>query len=512
MTPQLTHRQILTVLSGLLTGMVLAALDQTVVATALPTIVVELGGLSKLSWVVTAYMLAATISAPLYGKLGDMLGRKYVFQAAIVLFLVGSILSGASRSMIQLILFSALQGLGAGGLMVTAQAIIADIVTPRERGRYQGYMGAVFGAASILGPLLGGFCTDHLSWRWVFYINVPVGILALYVTAAVLPAPPRRGEAEKRLPVDYVGTVLLGTAITCVVLLATWGGSVFPWDSAPVRGLGLGSLVLFLAFCLTELRAKDPLIPPPMFKDLTFSLASGTSFIIGFGMFGVISFLPVFLQVASGATATSSGFLLLPFMLGLLTASILSGQAVSRTGRYKVFPVCGTMIATIGMFLLSRMTPDTTRATSSAYMAIAGAGLGLTMQVMVVAMQNSIARQYLGVATSTVSFFRSVGGSFGVAIFGAVFNGRLVAELARRSAGNLLEGHATERAGGLLRTLENLPPGPRRELAAAFAHALTGTFLVAVPCTAVAIVLAMLLPEKPLRGREQPHEVVNRAA
>jgi hypothetical protein len=315
------------------------------------------------------------------------------------------------------------------------------------------------------------------------------------VTAAVLPAPPRRAEAEKRLPVDYVGTVLLGTAITCVVLLATWGGSIFPWDSAAVRGLGLGSLVLFLAFCLTELRAKDPLIPPPMFKDLTFDLASGTSFIIGFGMFGVISFLPVFLQVASRATA-----------------SILSGQAVSRTGRYKVFPVCGTVIATIGMFLLSRMTPDTTRATSSAYMAVAGAGLGLTMQVMVVAMQNSIAREYLGVATSTVSFFRSVGGSFGVAVFGAVFNGRLGAELARRSTGNLLEGHATERAGGLLRTLENLPPGPRRELAAAFAHALTGTFLVAVPCTAVAIALAMLLPEKPLRGREQPQEAVTGAA
>jgi EmrB/QacA subfamily drug resistance transporter len=497
-----THRQIVAILGALMMGMMLAALDQTIVATALPTIVAELGGLSRLSWVVTAYMLASTISAPLYGKLGDILGRKYVFQAAIVVFLVGSVLSGASRSMVQLVAFRGVQGLGAGGLMVTAQAIIADIVSPRERGRYQGYMGAVFATASVLGPVLGGFFADHLSWRWVFYINVPLGVAALFVTAAVLHAPPKRSAGAVRLPVDYVGAALLAAAVTCLVLVTTWGGSVFPWSSPVSRGLGVGCVALFIAFAIVEARATDPLIPPSLFRDRTFDIASATSFIIGFGMFGVISFIPVFMQVASGASATGSGLMILPLMLGMLSASMVSGQLVSRTGRYKRFPVVGTALATVGMFLFSRMTPDTSRVVASVDMAIAGVGLGLTMQVMVVAMQNTAERRNLGVATSTVTFFRSVGGSCGVALFGAIFNSRLAVELlGTPEASTLLSGHSV-RGGGLLKLLETLAPEPRHEIAGAFARALSVAFLVAAPCLAVAFILVLFLQEKPLRGRE----------
>jgi EmrB/QacA subfamily drug resistance transporter len=497
----LTHRQIVTILGALMMGMMLAALDQTIVATALPTIVADLGGLSRLSWVITAYMLASTISAPLYGKLGDVIGRKYVFQVAIGMFLVGSILSALSQSMVQLIIFRALQGLGAGGLMVTAQAIIADIVSPRERGRYQGYMGAVFGTASILGPVLGGFFTDHLSWRWVFYINIPLGIAALFVTAAVLGAPPKRAANAAPRNVDYLGAAVLAAAVTCVVLVSTWGGSFLPWSSLAARGLAAGCVGLFVVFALVERRALDPLIPPPLFSDRTFDLASATSFIIGFGMFGAISFLPVFMQVAAGATATSSGLLLLPLMLGVLGASVVSGQFVSRTGRYKRYPVCGTALATLGMFLFSRMTPDTPRLVSTLFMAIAGVGIGLTMQVMVVAMQNSIERKYLGVATSTVTFFRAVGGSCGVALFGAIFNGHLAGELAGTPGGALLAGH-TMRGAALFHVLETLAPEDRREVAGAFTHSLSASFLVAVPCLALAFVLVLFLEEKELRGRD----------
>jgi EmrB/QacA subfamily drug resistance transporter len=498
----LTHRQIVAILGALMMGMMLAALDQTIVSTALPTIVAELGGLSRLSWVVTAYMLASTISAPLYGKLGDIVGRKYVFQAAIVVFLVGSVLSGASRSMIELVVFRAVQGLGAGGLMVTAQAIIADIVSPRERGRYQGFMGAVFATASILGPVLGGFFTDHLSWRWVFYINVPLGVAALFVTAAVLHAPPKTAADAPKRSIDYVGAVLLASAVTGLVLLTTWGGSVFPWGSIVIRSLGVGCAALFIVFVLVERRAADPLIPPAIFRDRTFDIASATSFIIGFGMFGVISFLPMFMQVASGATATGSGLMILPLMLGMLTASMVSGLLVSHTGRYKRFPVLGTALATLGMVLFSRMTPDTSRAVSSLYMAVSGVGLGLTMQVMVVAMQNTAERRHLGVATSTVTFFRSVGGSCGVALFGAIFNSRLAVELAATpEASALLSGHSV-RGRGLFKLLETLPPEPRREIAGAFARALSVSFLVAAPCLAIAFFLVLFLQEKPLRGRE----------
>ena len=498
--PSLSHREILVILGSLLMGMMLAALDQTIVATALPTIVGELGGLSRLSWVITAYMLASTISTPIYGKVGDTIGRKLTFQAAIAIFLVGSILSGLATSMVQLVGFRAIQGLGAGGLMVTAQAIIADIVSPRERGRYQGYVGAVFGAASVLGPLLGGFFTDHLSWRWVFFINIPLGVGALVVTAAVLPSAPPRAAGSERPRVDYLGIALLSTAVACIVLLTTWGGSVFPWSSPIMLQLSAACVILLGLFAVVERRAADPLIPPALFRDRSFDLAAATSFVIGFAMFGVISFIPVFMQVVSGASATSSGLALLPLMIGLFSASILSGRQISRTGKYKRYPVIGTALATLGIYLFSTMTEETPRALSTLYMALAGMGLGLTMQVMVVAMQNSVERRYLGVGTSTVTFFRSVGGSCGVALFGAIFNHRLGSELASIPGGDILTG-SSGHAGGLLRALGTLPPDVRHQVAGAFARSLSTSFFVAAPCLATTFLLVLFLEEKPLRGR-----------
>jgi EmrB/QacA subfamily drug resistance transporter len=414
---ELSHRQLLVIFSALMLGMLLAALDQTIVATALPTIVGDLGGLNHLSWVVTAYLLAATVSTPLYGKLGDLYGRKRIFQAAIVIFLVGSVLAGLSQSMGQLIVFRAIQGLGGGGLMVTAQAIIGDVVSPRERGRYMGYFGAVFGGAMVAGPLAGGFFTDHLTWRWVFYINLPLGLAALVVTTVALHA----REARVRHRIDYLGAALLAAGVACVVLLTTWGGTEYAWGSSTIVGLGLAAAVLLTAFALVERRAAEPIIPLALFRNSTFDVSSAVSFIIGFAMFGVISFLPLYLQLVTGASATNSGLLLLPLMFGLLGASTLSGQLISRTGRYKVFPVAGTAIAAVGMWLLSTMTPTTGRATSTVYMVVLGIGIGLVMQVVILATQNAVDRRDLGVATGTVSFFRSVGGSFGVAVFGAIF-------------------------------------------------------------------------------------------
>jgi EmrB/QacA subfamily drug resistance transporter len=497
--PELSHRQLLVIFSALMLGMLLAALDQTIVATALPTIVGDLGGLNHLSWVVTAYLLAATVSTPLYGKLGDLYGRKLIFQAAIVIFLAGSVLAGLSQSMGQLIVFRAIQGLGGGGLMVTAQAIIGDVVSPRERGRYMGYFGAVFGGAMVAGPLAGGFFTDHLTWRWVFYVNLPLGLAALVVTTLALHA----REARVRHRIDYLGATLLAAGVACVVLVTTWGGTEYAWGSLTIVGLGLAAAVLLTAFALVERRATEPIIPLALFGNSTFDVASAVSFIIGFAMFGVISFLPLYLQLVTGASATNSGLLLLPLMFGLLGASTLSGQLISRTGRYKVFPVAGTAIAAVGMWLLSTMTPATGRATSTVYMIVVGIGIGLVMQVVILATQNAVDRRDLGIATGTVSFFRSVGGSFGVAVFGAIFTHRLADELARRPPAGVL---ARARAGGgsavgslSPRALDALPGPLRRGFVEAFSSSLTATFRYAVPCILVAFLVTWLLREQPLR-------------
>jgi EmrB/QacA subfamily drug resistance transporter len=497
-SPFLGHRQILTVLGALMLGMLLAALDQTIVSTALPTIVGDLGGLNHLSWVVTSYLLAATISTPLYGKLGDLFGRKPLFQLAIAIFLVGSMLSGLSQNMLELIAFRALQGLGAGGLMVSAQAIIGDVVPPRERGKYQGMMGGIFALASIAGPLLGGFLTDHASWRWIFYINVPLGALALVVTATALPATVRRVSHR----IDWAGAALLAAATTAVILLATWGGTQFGWLSAPIIVLALAGVALLGAFVVLERRVAEPIIPPRLFRSSVFNVASAVGFVIGFAMFGAIVFLPLFLQLVDGASATSSGLNLLPLMVGLLAASIGSGQVISRIGRYKVFPVMGTALAAIAMLLLSTINPQTSRLLLSVYMVILGAGLGMVMQVLVLAVQNSAERRDLGVATSSATFLRSIGSSFGVAIFGAIFSSQLAANLRLHLPASALSGNLNPTSlQGNPAALQKLPTAIHSGLVTAVSDSLHVVFLTAVPILVVAFLITLFLREVPLAAR-----------
>lgn len=361
--PALSHKQILTILSGLMLGMLLAALDQTIVSTAMPSIVGDLHGLNHIAWVTTAYLLAATVTTPIWGKLGDLYGRKYLFQASIVLFLVGSALAGLSQSMVQLIAFRAIQGLGGGGLMVLAQASIADVVPPRDRGKYQGYFGAVFGLSSVLGPLIGGFFTDTLSWRWVFYVNVPIGVVALVVTTAVLP----NTIAKVKPVIDYVGFALLTAAVSGLVLVTTWGGAQYAWGSPVIVGLSVGTVLLGAVFVLSQRRSPEPVLPLRLFRNRTFTIASAVSFIIGLAMFGSIIYLPLYLQLVSGASATNSGLLMLPLMAGLLVASIVSGQLITKTGHYRPYPIVGTALAAVGMYLLgaiftSRLATNLTHA------------------------------------------------------------------------------------------------------------------------------------------------------
>ena len=389
----LTHRQILLVFSGLMTGLLLAALDQTIVATALPTIVGELGGLDHYSWVVTAYLLSSTVSTPLYGKISDIYGRKVVFQTAILIFLAGSLLAGLAQTMLQLVLCRGLQGAGAGGLMAMTFAVVGDVVSPRERGRYTGYLGSVFAFASVVGPLVGGFIVDHVSWRWVFLINLPVGAMALVVTSSVLRLPVMRRSHR----IDVEGAFLLVAGVSCLLLTLVWGGTEYPWGSRVIVGLGLAGVVLTLAFVAWESRVSEPILPLRLFGNRIFSVTAGFGFLIGGGMFGGIIFLPLFLQVVTGASATNSGLLMLPLMGGLMTTSITSGRIISRTGRYKVWPVTGMAVAATGMLLLSLMDASTTRLESSVYMLVLGLGIGMVMQVLVLAVQNAVPYADLGV-------------------------------------------------------------------------------------------------------------------
>ena len=490
---RLTGRALWTVFSALMLGMFLAALDQTIVSTALPTIVGDLGGLNHLSWVVTSYLLAATVSTPLYGKLGDMIGRKPVFLAAILIFLAGSMLSGLSQSMNELIAFRAVQGIGAGGLMVGAQAIIGDIVPPRERGRYMGLIGSVFGVASVAGPLLGGFLVESFSWRWVFYVNMPIGALAvaIVITRLHLHSPTSRHR------IDLLGAALLSGCVGSLILLTTWGGSQYAWGSPTIVGLGIAGVVLLAAFIWCETRAAEPILPLRLFRSSVFRVANAIGFAIGMAMFGAIIFIPLFLQIVYGASPTSSGLRMLPLIGGLLVATIASGQAITRVGRYKVFPVTGTAILIVGMYLLSLLRVGTAPWLASAFMVVVGIGIGLVMQVIVLVVQNDVQPQDIGVATSTATFFRSVGGAFGVAIFGTIFATRLAAQLAR------LPHSITARLGGGVHLnpaqAKHLPPAVHADFLRAFAHALHGVFLFGAVLATVPFLLSWLLKEVPLR-------------
>ncbi|MET7472817.1 MDR family MFS transporter [Streptomyces sp. NPDC005648] len=488
---------VLVSIGALLLGMLLAALDQTIVSTALPTIVSDLGGLEHLSWVVTAYLLASTAATPLWGKLGDQYGRKRLFQTAIVIFLIGSALCGMSQNMGELIAFRAVQGLGGGGLMVLSMAIVGDVVPPRERGRYQGLFGAVFGATSVLGPLLGGLFTEHLSWRWVFYVNLPVGVVALAVIAGVLRIP-RRSTPHV---IDYLGTFLIASVATCLVLVASLGGTTWGWGSPQIVGLAVAGAVLAVAFVLVERRAAEPVLPLKLFRVRTFTLSAVISFIVGFAMFGAMTYLPTFLQVVQGVSPTMSGVHMLPMVFGLLLSSTVSGQIVSRTGRWKVFPVTGTAVTTLGLLLLHRLDEHSSTAEMSAYFFVFGLGLGLVMQVLVLIVQNAVSYEDLGVATSGATFFRSIGASFGVAIFGTVFASRLGDKLTDAFRGARLPGGVSPDAlKSDPRGIGSLPPALRGPALHAYASAITDVFLYAAPVAAFGFVLAWFLKEDRLRG------------
>ncbi len=491
-----SSREVLVPIGALLLGLLIAALDQTIVSTALPTIVSDLGGMAHLSWVVTAYMLAATAATPLWGKLGDQYGRKKLFQYAIVLFLIGSALCGLAQDMPQLIGFRALQGLGGGGLIVLSMAIVGDIVPPRERGRYQGLFGAVFGATSVLGPLLGGLFVDNLSWRWVFYINLPIGLVALVVIAAALHIPVRSSKHT----IDYLGTFLIACVATCLVLVASLGAT-WGWGSARIVGVAVLGILLLAGFLLVERKAAEPVLPLKLFRIRTFTLCSAISFVVGFAMFGAMVYLPTFLQIVQGVSPTMSGVHMLPMVIGMLISSTASGQIVSRTGRWKVFPLAGTAVTALGLLLLHQLHRTSSTWEMSVYFFVFGAGLGLVMQVLVLVVQNAVSYADLGVATSGATFFRSIGASFGVAIFGTVFTNQLDDKLSASLAGVTLPADAgIPELEADPRAIGALPGDLRPRVLDAYATAITDVFLYAVPVVLIAFVLACFLKEDKLRA------------
>ena len=477
------------IFSALLLVLFIASLDQTIVSTALPTIVGDLGGLQHLSWVVTAYLLASTVVGPLYGKLGDLYGRKRVLQVALVLFLIGSALCGLAQTMPQLIAFRAVQGLGGGGLIVVAMAVVGDLVAPRDRGRYQGLFGAVFGVSTVAGPLLGGFFVDNLSWRWIFYINLPLGAVALAVISSAF----RTRQTTERHRIDWLGTAVLAAGLSGVILYTSLGGSTYAWDAPGMIAAIVTGVVLLALFPLVESRAEEPILPLELFRNDVFRTASAIGFIVGFALFGAVTFVPLYLQVVRGHTATESGLLMTPMMLGLLVTGIASGLLISRYGRYRVFPIMGTAIATIGLYLLARLGVTTPTWEAAVDLLILGLGLGLTMQVLVLAAQNSVDYRLLGVATSASSLSRQVGGSIGVSVFGAIFTNRLTHELAHRLPGVHASAHGSPAA------VQHLPPLIHAAYLAAYAAALHPVFLTAAAVMLGGFALSWRLRDVPLR-------------
>ncbi|GAA0675447.1 MDR family MFS transporter [Kitasatospora atroaurantiaca] len=490
-------REIRLVMIGLVVAMLLAMLDNLIVGTAMPTIVGDLGGAEHLSWVVTAYTLATAASTPIWGKLGDLYGRKGTFLTSIAIFLAGSALSGLSQSMTQLIAFRAVQGLGAGGLMVGVMSIMGALVAPRDRGKYQGMFAAVMALATIGGPLVGGFITDHLSWHWTFYINLPLGLVALAFIVVTLKLPKVRSTAK----IDYVGAALLTIGITSLVLITTWGGQEYAWGSKQILGLAALAAASLIGFCYVEQRVEEPMLPLDLFKNLNFTLVSVIGFIVGFAMFGAVTFLPLYQQTVQGASATNSGLLLMPMMFGMLVVSLVVGQAVTKTGKYRIYPIIGTAVMAGGSLLLSTLSTDTSRFTSACYMVVLGAGMGFLMQITMLVAQNSVELKDMGVASSTATLFRTIGGSFGVALFGALFNDRVTSTM--KESGAKAAGNLGQMGPEALRKL----PAPVQD---AYHHAVSNgmhtVFLWGAVISLIAVAAAVFMREVPLRGAGQPAE------
>jgi EmrB/QacA subfamily drug resistance transporter len=491
----LTHRQVLLVFVGLGAGMLLAALDGTIMSSALPTIVGEFGSIDQLSWVITVYLLTSTTSTLLYGKISDLFGRRIVFQAAIAIFVVGSVLAGLSQSMTQLIIFRGIQGLGGGGLMVLPFAIMGDILSARERGRYTGYLGSVFAFASVTGPLIGGFFVDHLSWRWIFFINLPVGVAALFITSAVLRLPFTR----RKHSIDFLGAALVVVGVTCLLLVTVWGGDRYEWLSGTIIALGAVGVAFLVAFCWWEMRAKEPVLPMRLFRNGVFRISMVLAVMIGVAMYGAISFLPLFLQAVSGVSATASGLLLLPLMAGLMTTSIASGRIISRTGHYRRWPIAGMAVCAVGAFLLSNLHPDTHLVVISLYSLVFGIGIGMVMQTLILAVQNSVEFSDMGVATSSVTFFRQMGGSFGVAVFGAVLTSTIARELPDLLPAGSGDPERIAEAINSPGAIRELPELVRDAAIEAMSRGLHLMFLGATGLLILGVGVALLLKELPLR-------------
>ena len=499
-SPAVSKRELYVIFGALMLGMLLSALDSTIVSTALPTIVGDLHGASRISWVVTGYLLATTVSTPLWGKLGDLYGRKNFFHYSIVIFVVGSMLCGLAHSMVELIIFRSLQGLGGGGLIIEAQAIIADVVSPRERGRYAGFFGAVFGAATVFGPLLGGLIVEYWSWRWIFFVNLPVGILALVVTAAVLPKTTTRVSHD----IDYSGFFALAVSSAALILFTSLGGTSLAWLSAPSVALVAVGVAAAMAFVWLERRAVEPILPLKLFANRVFSSSSAIGFVVGFSMFGALTYLPVFLQLVRGVSPTASGVRLLPLMVGLFGASIASGALVSKGWRYRPFPIAGTAVMTVGLGLLGVVTEATSNLMLSVYMVVLGIGLGLVMQLLVTVVQNAVHPSDIGAATAGANFFRSIGGSFGTAVFGALYANELPRHVVADLGPSGLAQLPAKASSWTPAVIGRLPTLVRSEVVHAIAQTIQDVYRWSAPIGVLAVLLSFTLPEVALRTTRHP--------